>query len=104
MPTATELAQGWVDAANNSDRAAFRALFAPDAVVVDTGRKFEGIDAIMGWSDREFIGANMRIEVDRIDTKDDGAVLHSKVHSNGFNGRAKVNFTVRDGLIQRVHI
>ncbi|TMM41460.1 MAG: nuclear transport factor 2 family protein [Actinobacteria bacterium] len=104
MPTATELAQGWVDAANNSDRAAFRALFAPDAVVIDTGRKFEGIDNIERWSDREFIGANMRIEIERIDTKSDGATLHSKVHSDGFNGRAKVEFTVQDGLIHRVHI
>jgi hypothetical protein len=104
MPTASELAQGWVDAANNADRSAFQALFAPDAVVVDTGRKFTGIDAIMGWSDREFIGAGMRIEVERIEPRAEGARLRSKVHSRGFNGHAKVDFTVRDGLIQHVHI
>ncbi|MCU7729548.1 nuclear transport factor 2 family protein [Actinoplanes sp. KI2] len=104
MPTAIELAQGWVDAANNADRAAFRALFAPDAVVVDTGREFEGIEAIVGWSDREFIGAGMQIEVRRIEPRPDGALLRSKVHSTGFNGRAKVEFTVRDGLIQHVRI
>ena len=46
----------------------------------------------------------MRIEIERIDTKSDGATLHSKVHSDGFNGRAKVEFTVQDGLIHRVHI
>ena len=42
--------------------------------------------------------------IERIDTKSDGATLHSKVHSDGFNGRAKVEFTVQDGLIHRVHI
>jgi len=104
MPTAVDVVQGWVDATNSSDPQALRTLFAPDAVLVDTGRRYHGVDAIMGWSDTDLIGVNARIDVDRIDAKSDGATLHSTVHSNGFNGRAKIGFTIRDGLIQNVHI
>ncbi|MCU7729576.1 nuclear transport factor 2 family protein [Actinoplanes sp. KI2] len=104
MPTATDIVQGWVDATNNSDPQALRALFAPDAVLVDTGRRFHGVDAIMRWSDSDLIGVNARIQVDRIDPKSDGATLHSTVHSNGFNGHAKIGFKISDGLIQNVHI
>jgi len=104
MSTAVDVVQGWVDATNKSDPQALRELFATDAVLDDTGRKFHGIDAIMGWSETDLIGVNARIEVERIDPKSDGATLHSKVRSNGFNGHAKIGFTVSDGLIQNVHI
>lgn len=104
MPTAVDLVRGWVDATNRSDPQALRALFAQDAELVDTGRRFHGVDAIMGWSETDLIGVHALIEVDRIDPGSDGATLHSRVRSNGFNGRAKIGFTVRDGLIQKVHI
>jgi hypothetical protein len=51
----------FVDAVNRGDNEAFLAFFPKDGVVVDSGRRFAGHKAILGWSDREFIGAKGRI-------------------------------------------
>jgi hypothetical protein len=57
------LAASYVQATNSHDPAAFRALFAADALVNDNGREFRGAQAIQEWSDREIFAADVTLEV-----------------------------------------
>jgi D-serine deaminase-like pyridoxal phosphate-dependent protein len=51
-------------AANGHDTDAFLASFTADGVVDDWGREFHGADAIRGWSDKEFIGVDVTLDVE----------------------------------------
>lgn len=57
-PVATLLA-----AANGHDTDAFVACFTEDGVVDDWGREFRGPDAIRAWSDAEFVGVDVQLEL-----------------------------------------
>jgi hypothetical protein len=50
-------------AANDNDVDAFLAGFTVDGVVDDWGREFAGADAIRSWSDNEFIGKRVTLDV-----------------------------------------
>ena len=58
-----EPVQRLLDAANGHDTDAFLASFTDDGVVDDWGREFPGAEAIRGWSDREFIGVDVTLDV-----------------------------------------
>ncbi|HTM78312.1 MAG TPA: hypothetical protein VL133_11870, partial [Devosia sp.] len=45
------------DAINAGDTEAFLAFFPSTGIVEDWGRRFTGLSAIRGWSDKELIGA-----------------------------------------------
>ena len=45
------------DAINAGDTETFLSFFPPDGIVEDWGRRFTGLVAIRGWSDKELIGA-----------------------------------------------
>ena len=62
-----------IDAANANDTAAFLACFIPDGVVDDWGREFRGPDEIRVWSDREFIGAHVSLDVKEVEFRRNGA-------------------------------
>lgn len=51
----------FVEAVNAGDTEAFLGFFPDDGVMDDWGRRFVGQDAIRGWSDKEFIGAQGRM-------------------------------------------
>lgn len=50
-------------AANSDNPAAFLSLFARDAVVLDAGKEYHGKTAIKEWSDRDYFGVHLRLEV-----------------------------------------
>jgi hypothetical protein len=52
-----------LEAANANDSEAFLATFVDRGVVDDWGRQFVGAQAIRGWSDREFIGKRVSLDV-----------------------------------------
>ena len=56
-----------IDAANRGDAEAFLGCFTPDGVVDDWGREFRGAAAITGWSDKEFIGVDVALEVEGVE-------------------------------------
>jgi len=76
------LAESYVRATNDHDAAAFMGLFAEDATVDDGGRKFQGLDAIREWSDREIFGAQVTLEVLDAQVRDGEAVITTKVDGN----------------------
>jgi hypothetical protein len=94
-----------LDAANRHDGDAFLAFFTEDGVVDDWGREFAGAAAIRGWSDREFIGVNVALDVRESHVASDGEVtIGADVGGDGFNGPSHFTFRLRDGLVSRTTI
>jgi SnoaL-like protein len=91
-------------AANAHDTDAFLASFTPDGVVDDWGREFAGPDAIKGWSDREFIGVDVTLDVSELETADEQTTIAAEVGGDGFNGPSHFTFTIRDNLVSRMTI
>jgi hypothetical protein len=50
-------------ATNMNDPVAFLSTFAEDAVVIDAGKEYRGKAAIKVWSDRDYFGDHLRLEV-----------------------------------------
>jgi ketosteroid isomerase-like protein len=93
-----------IAAANANDLDAFLASFTPDGVVDDWGREFHGPDAIKGWSDGEFIGKQVALEVTAA-TQDGGeTVVTAQVGGNGFNGPSHFRFRVAGDRVARMTI
>ena len=93
-----------IDAANRGDTAAFLGCFTPDGVVDDWGREFRGPEAITGWSDKEFIGVDVTLEVVAVTTEGDTTTVDARVGGSGFNGPSHFAFAVSDGLVARMTI
>jgi hypothetical protein len=93
-----------LDAANANDIDAFLGGFTADGVVDDWGRQFRGPDAIRGWSDEEFIGKQVSLEVTEVADEEDETVVTAQVGGNGFNGPSHFSFTTKDDLVTRMTI
>jgi hypothetical protein len=93
-----------IDAANANDTPAFLACFTGDGVVDDWGREFKGADAIRGWSDREFIGVQVQLDVGEVSSDGDEIVVAAEVGGNGFNGPSHFTFTVTADRVERMTI
>lgn len=93
-----------LEAANANDTEAFLAVFAEGAVVDDWGREFAGTDAIRGWSDREFIGKQVSLDVQAVEQDGDRTVVTAEVGGNGFNGPSHFSFLVDGNRVSRMTI
>jgi ketosteroid isomerase-like protein len=93
-----------IEAANANDAEAFLACFAPDAVVDDWGREFEGADAIEEWSEREFVGVHASLEVTRVAEEDGATTVTATVGGHGFNGTSHFTFQLQDDRVSRMTI
>src|ERR1700733_5910429 len=90
--------------ANGGDSDGFLSAFTDDGAVNDWGREFRGPDAIRGWSDDEFIGKQVTLEV--TGTRTEGAIttVSAQVGGNGFNGPSDFAFTVEGDRISLMRI
>jgi hypothetical protein len=50
-------------ATNTDDPVAFLSTFSEDAVVIDAGKEYCGKAAIKAWSDRDYFGDHLRLEI-----------------------------------------
>jgi hypothetical protein len=91
-------------AANANDTKAFLACFTPDGVVDDWGREFRGPDEIRAWSDREFIGAHVSLEVTSVEQRAGATVVTATVGGEGFNGPSHFTFAVDRDRLTRMTI
>jgi ketosteroid isomerase-like protein len=97
--------QSVLEAANAGDVEAFLDAFADgDGAVDDWGRVFRGRDAIRGWSDDEFIGTQVTLEVTGIRTDGATTVVSAQVGGNGFNGPSDFSFEVSGEKVARMTI
>ena len=93
-----------IDAANAGDIDAFLAGFTTDGVVDDWGREFRGAERIRSWSDAEFIGKRVTLEVTGVRTEDDTTTVSARVGGDGFNGPSDFAFTVAGDRIALMRI
>ena len=93
-----------VDAANANDTDAFLAALTPDGVVDDWGREFRGPDAVRGWSDAEFIGVRVSLEVTEAEEHDGTVTVTAQVGGDGFNGPSHFSFDVAGDRVSRMTI
>jgi hypothetical protein len=93
-----------LDAANDHDVDAFLAAFTADGVVDDWGREFRGADAIRGWSDKEFIGVAVKLDVTGVEAHGAETVVTAQVGGDGFNGPSHFAFTVDGDRVSRMTI
>jgi len=93
-----------VAAANANDTEAFLACFTPDGVVDDWGRQFRGPNAIRGWSDREFIGVRVSLEVTGVEQRNGATTVTATVGGDGFNGPSHFTFAVDRHRLTRMTI
>src|SRR5205823_306859 len=106
-PMATELPDPvarLLEAANSHDTDTFLACFTEDGVVDDWGREFAGVDAIRGWSDREFIGVDVTLAVTGTMSADAETTIAADVGGKGFNGPSHFSFALRDDRVSRMTI
>jgi SnoaL-like domain len=75
--------QGLLDAANDGDDERFLDSFTPDGVVDDWGRVFEGRARIAGWSEAEFIGKNVSLDVTAVSARGDDWTVAAQVGGDG---------------------
>ncbi|WP_194819914.1 nuclear transport factor 2 family protein [Nocardia sp. XZ_19_385] len=96
--------QQLIDATNAGKIDAFLDGFTADGVVDDWGREFRGPEAIRGWSDGEFLGKQVTLEVTDVATAEPETTVQAQVGGNGFNGPSTFIFTTDDDKISRMTI
>jgi len=93
-----------LEAANANDTDAFLATFVEGGVVDDWGREFVGPDAIRGWSDREFIGKRVSLDIQAVEQQGELTVVTAEVGGDGFNGPSHFSFLVDGDRVARMTI
>jgi hypothetical protein len=103
-PSLPQPVERLLKAANDHDSAAFLASFTEDGVVDDWGREFAGAEAIEGWSEREFIGVDVTLDVNEVSTDGSDTTVGAEVGGRGFNGPSHFTFRVSGDLVERMTI
>jgi len=93
-----------LDAANAADTDRFLAAFTPAGVVNDWGRVFTGPAEIRRWSDREFIGVSVHLDVTASITTGPTTAVQAQVGGFGFTGPSQFTFTVDGDRISLMRI
>ncbi len=93
-----------IEASNAADTAGFLAAFTPDGVIDDWGREFQGAAEITSWSDAEFIGVAVTLEVLSAATEGTETTVRAQVGGNGFNGPSTFSFQVEGDRVARMTI
>jgi hypothetical protein len=70
----------------------------------DWGREFHGADAIRGWSDSEFIGVQVSIDVASVRRAGSVTTIGVRVGGHGYNGGGAFAFTVDGDRVSRMAI
>jgi hypothetical protein len=104
VTTIPQPVQALLDAANANNTDAFLGAFTHDGVVDDWGREFRGADRIRGWSDNEFIGKQVSLDVGEVEGRDGETVITAQVGGNGFNGPSHFSFEVDGQKVSRMTI
>ncbi|UJH70354.1 nuclear transport factor 2 family protein [Ornithinimicrobium sp. INDO-MA30-4] len=94
----------FIAAVNRHDEAAFLDSFTAEGSVDDWGRIFAGREAIKGWSDGEFIGANGTLTVEEVSTEGEAIHVVGDWRSTHANGRSAFTFTTEGDKIVRMTI
>jgi hypothetical protein len=75
-----------------------------EGAVDDWGRVFRGRDRIREWSDAEFIGKQVTLDVTGVRTQGATTVVSAQVGGNGFNGPSDFAFDVSGDRVSTMRI
>lgn len=93
------------DRVNAGDTDGVLALFPPDGVVIDWGRRFAGHAAIRSWSDKELVGAKGTLTITGVVSADaQRVVVDTQWASSFFTGPGRFKFALEGGLIRQMEI
>ena len=104
MPDLPAPVRRLLEAANANDTDAFLRSLTDDGVVDDWGREFHGPEAIRGWSDGEFIGVEVSLDVTAVEQRDGETTVTATVGGQGFNGPSHFTFQVSGDRVARMTI
>ena len=96
----------YFEASNMKNEAKLLTCFAEDAVVVDEGKTYTGMDAIRAWRNKVNALYNVRFEMVKETSNSEGLVVDVKCSGN-FPGSPliiKHNFIMRDEKISYLKI
>lgn len=94
-----------LDAANGGDTEAFLDVFVDgEGAVDDWGRVFRGRDRIREWSDAEFIGQQVSLDVTGVRSEDAATVVSAQVGGDGFNGPSDFAFEISGDKVALMRI
>src|ERR1700754_4086750 len=94
--------QAALAAANANDMEAFLDCFSENAVVGDWGWEFQGRDEIRAWSDREFIGRKVSLEVTAVLGRNGRTVIAGELGGDGLNGPSRLKFQIAADKVTRM--
>jgi hypothetical protein len=95
---------GFLDAINRNDTDAFLACFPADGVVDDWGTKYVGHARIKAWSDREFIGVQVKLTVVSVKQTGNEVSIGAQVGGNGFTGPSRFVVVVDGQQVREMRI
>ena len=94
-----------LDAANGGDTEAFLDAFVDgEGAVDDWGRVFRGRDRIREWSDAEFIGQQVSLDVTGVRSEGAATVVSAQVGGDGFNGPSDFAFEISGDKVALMRI
>lgn len=94
----------FIAAVNRHDEAAFLDAFSEQGVVDDWGREFVGRDRIKAWSEKEFIGSQGTLAVQKVESGNGQLTVIGDWRSNHANGLSKFIFVVDGNRLARMTI
>src|SRR5438552_10638032 len=93
-----------VHAVNVGDCQAFLSCFPKVGVVIDSGWRFAGHDAVRRGSDREFIGAHGRMTVKSVEQNKNVVTVRADWKSNFYTGPARFKFVLDGEQVRELRI
>jgi hypothetical protein len=104
QPARSALAVQLLQVVNGGDRSGFLQMFAVDGAVVDWGRRFDGVQAIGAWSDREFVGTGGRLALYGEQQRGEQVEFVADWRSSHYSGLARFTFALHQGLVRQLQI
>jgi len=103
-PMVPEPVASFWKAVNAHDEQGFLDAFTPEGSVDDWGRIFTGREEIKAWSDKEFIGARGRLDIESASEQDGQVTVIGDWKSNYANGRSNFIFEIQGSKLSRMAI
>ncbi|GAB3256236.1 nuclear transport factor 2-like protein [Chitinimonas naiadis] len=94
----------FLDAINRNDTQAFLAHFPANGVVDDWGTRYQGHASILGWSAREFIGANVNLQVTSISQQGSEFSILADVGGRGYTGPSRFVLDFENDKVREMRI
>lgn len=100
----------YFNTSNNPDPKKFISIFAEDAIVIDEGQEYVGLDKIQEWSAQHHFAAKLELEVTNVIEKNHITVVTAKV--DGDFDRTGLpdpllldfHFTILKGIVSKLEI